>query len=134
MRTWLSISLFLAIGLNAQVAQIKKVPVTATSSASGEEMFKAYCAACHGPSGKGNGPAASALKVPPSDLTQLAHQHGGKYPDTYVVAQLRFAEGPHGSTDMPIWGQLLKSVSGDKGEVDLRIDNLVRYLGSIQAK
>jgi cytochrome c553 len=35
------------------------------------EMFKAYCAACHGDSAKGDGPATPTLKSPPSDLTIL---------------------------------------------------------------
>ena len=51
---------------------VKKVPIQRTSAASGEEMFDAYCAACHGKDGKGNGPAAAELKMPPPDLTTLA--------------------------------------------------------------
>lgn len=36
--------------------------------------FKSYCAACHGPKGKGNGPAAVALDPRPADLTKTAFQ------------------------------------------------------------
>jgi len=36
---------------------IKKAPVPVTSAASGEEMFKTYCAVCHGKDGKGDGPS-----------------------------------------------------------------------------
>ena len=51
---------------------IKHVPVKVTSAASGKEMYVSYCAVCHGTDGKGNGPAASALKTPPTDLTMLS--------------------------------------------------------------
>ena len=47
---------------------IQHATVKPTSPASGQEMYKAYCAVCHGTDGKGGGPAASALKVPPPTL------------------------------------------------------------------
>ena len=50
---------------------IKHVPVKATNAASGQEMYTNYCAVCHGTDGKGGGPAASALKEAPADLTAL---------------------------------------------------------------
>ncbi len=44
----------------------------------GAQVFAAYCAVCHGPAGKGDGPAAAALAPPPSDLTgpRPAHLRG----------------------------------------------------------
>jgi putative copper export protein/mono/diheme cytochrome c family protein len=45
------------------------VPYTAESIARGASLYPANCAACHGPAGRGDGPAAAALKVPPADLT-----------------------------------------------------------------
>lgn len=55
---------------------IKHVPVKQTNASSGHEMFNSYCAVCHGTDGKGAGPASSALKVPPTDLTQLSAKNG----------------------------------------------------------
>ena len=52
--------------------KIEHATVPATSPASGQEMFMSYCAPCHGKEGKGNGPAAGALKISPIDLTALA--------------------------------------------------------------
>jgi cytochrome c553 len=68
---------------------LKHVPITNTPSNSGKEMFNMYCAVCHGTDGKGNGPAASAMKTPPIDLTALAQNNGGKYPSARVSAVLR---------------------------------------------
>src|SRR6266568_4359596 len=65
---------------------VKHVTITHTASNSGKEMFNSYCAVCHGKDGKGNGPAASAMKTPPTDLTLLAQKDGGKYPASHVAA------------------------------------------------
>jgi mono/diheme cytochrome c family protein len=117
--------------------EIKHVPVTPTSAASGQDMYKSYCAACHGTEGKGNGPAASALKVPPPDLTALAAKNGGKYPTMHVISVIRGEEplSAHGSKEMPIWGKLFWSMSGGhEAEVQQRVSNLNSYLESLQKK
>ena len=100
-------------------------------------MFSSYCAVCHGKDGKGNGPAASAMKTPPSDLTALAQKNGGKYPSAHVAAVIGGQETnpAHGSKDMPMWGQLFSSISeGHEAQVQQRIANLVKYIESLQAK
>ncbi|MGD0507073.1 MAG: c-type cytochrome [Terriglobales bacterium] len=116
---------------------IKHVPVQATSPVSGKEMYTAYCAVCHGTDGKGGGPAASALKVPPTDLSLLSKNNGGKYPSMKVLSSIR-GEGAlpaHGSKDMPVWGSLFWSMSGGhEGEVQQRATNLNRYIETLQAK
>jgi mono/diheme cytochrome c family protein len=135
MRTCCFVILLSALALRAQDKEIKKVSVEPTQMSSGQEMFKTYCATCHGPGGKGDGPAATSLKKPPADLTQLSRKHDGKFPDAYVAAKLRNVEQPvHGSKEMPVWGPLLSSVSRDTAETQLRINNIVAYIGSIQAK
>ena len=116
---------------------VKHVPITNTPSNSGKEMFNSYCAVCHGKDAKGNGPAASAMKTPPTDLTTLAQKEGGKYPAAHVAAVIRGqASTPsHGSPDMPIWGPLFSSLSqGRPGVVQQRITNLVTYIEGLQAK
>jgi mono/diheme cytochrome c family protein len=117
--------------------KIEKTPIQHTSPASGKEMFDSYCAACHGADAKGTGPAASALKVPPPDLTTLAKRHDGKFPEAYVANILRSGTSApaHGSSDMPIWGPLFRTVSGsDQAVVNMRISNLTRHLESLQSK
>jgi mono/diheme cytochrome c family protein len=121
----------------AQDTTIKKAPIKATNPASGAEMYKQYCAVCHGTGAKGDGPAASALKVTPPDLTGLAKRHDGKFPDDYVVNVLRNgAKAPaHGTAEMPIWGPLFATMSGgDQAQVTMRISNLTKYLKSLQQK
>jgi mono/diheme cytochrome c family protein len=122
----------------AQTApSVKHVPITNTPSNSGKEMFNSYCAVCHGKDGMGNGPAASAMKTPPTDLTLLAKKDGGKYPSSHVAAVIKGqATTPsHGSQDMPVWGPLFSSISqGHEGQVQQRITNLVTYIESLQAK
>jgi len=121
--------------MQAQDKHIQKVPITPTSAASGRQMFNTYCAACHGTDAKGDGPAASALKRTPADLTQLSVKNGGKFPENHVTAVIRTSESPvHGSREMPVWGPLLSSISSSDGEVQLRISNLVRYIASVQVK
>jgi len=120
--------------LSAQEKQIKKVPMSPTSIDSGKDMFGHYCAACHGPGGKGDGPAASSFKKAPRDLTRLTHDNGGKFPSASVSATLSLEECcVHGSKVMPVWGPLLSSVSRNQAEVQLRISNLVKYVESLQA-
>jgi mono/diheme cytochrome c family protein len=124
-------------GLLAQTPpKVKTVPIQPTSATSGKEMFVAYCAACHGPDGRGNGPAASALKKPPADLTRLAANNGGKYPDLKVADTLSAKDVPaHGSQEMPVWGNLFKTLgSGRNDQVQLRITNLTSYIKSIQVQ
>ncbi len=116
---------------------VKHVPITNAPSNSGKEMFNSYCAVCHGKDGKGNGPAASAMKTAPSDLALLAQKSGGKYPAAHVAAVIKGqAETPsHGSQEMPVWGPLFSSISqGHEGQVQQRITNLVTYIESLQAK
>lgn len=129
--------LSLAAGAQEAKKTIKHVPVTATSPTSGQEMYKAYCAVCHGSDGKGNGPAASALKVPATDLTAMAKNNGGQFPEMKVVSIIR-GEGnlaAHGTREMPVWGQLFWTMShGHEGEVQQRVSNLTKYIESMQAK
>jgi mono/diheme cytochrome c family protein len=122
---------------NAPQTTVKHVTAPVTSAASGTEMYKAYCAACHGTDLKGNGPAASAMKVPPTDLTTLSKNNGGKFPTAKVASTIRGeADIPaHGNRDMPVWGKVFWSMShGHEGEVQQRVSNLTRYIESSQAK
>jgi mono/diheme cytochrome c family protein len=116
-------------------AQPKQVPPILLESLTGRESFELYCAPCHGPGGRGDGPVAAALRTPPADLTTLARRHEGRYPRDVVRA---FVTGSgralpaHGTSEMPVWGALFRALEPD-ARARVRIDNLVTYIESIQA-
>ena len=120
---------------SAEQKEVKKVPVTPTRPDSAVDMFKTYCASCHGVDGKGHGPAADALKVPPADLTVMKQKNGGKFPAAKVTRVIEGAEAipAHGSSDMPTWGPIFHSLDpGNAALTKLRIANLTKYLESMQ--
>jgi mono/diheme cytochrome c family protein len=102
---------------------------------SGKQMYKQYCAACHGSEAKGQGPLAVVLKVPAPDLTTLAKRHDGKFPYEYVSNVLEFGPGfpSHGSADMPTWGPIFRYHDRQNERiVKQRIKNLCDYLATLQ--
>lgn len=120
---------------------VKRVPAKQNFVVSGKEMFQTYCSPCHGQSGKGDGPAGPAMRVPPPDLTKLTAKHNGVFPEAEVAEALR--EGPtatpttpaHGSQTMPVWGPVFRSMNPQNSAMtNLRIHNLVEYVRSIQEK
>jgi mono/diheme cytochrome c family protein len=113
----------------------KQLPYT--SAESGAETYREYCASCHGKDGKGDGPAAGALKVRLPDLATLAKRKRGRFPAGDVYQVIKWGGGimGHGSKEMPVWGRAFMPVSGrGEQEVDQRIKSLVRYLESMQVK
>ena len=115
---------------------IKHVAIKATSP-DGAEMFKEYCAVCHGMTGEGNGPAAAALKKVPGNLTRLSERNNGKFPSNHVTAVIEGRDGvdAHGTREMPIWGSLFRSLESGANpniQAELRIHNLTKYVESIQ--
>ena len=108
--------------------------------------FRNSCAVCHGLDGQGNGPMAVLIKVKPPDLTSLAARNGGTFPFDYVMRVIdgRAAIGPHGTRDMPVWGDrymrdfpkthMQESYRSKTAEplVRARILELTYYLQSIQ--
>lgn len=123
-----------AVLMQAQT-KIRQTPISPTSPASGEQMFMTYCASCHGKDGKGTGPAAPALKKAPTDLTVLSKNNGGKFPGNavYVAIGGTFSVSAHGSSEMPVWGEVFGR-SGTDAQAKLRLTNLTKYIESIQAK
>jgi mono/diheme cytochrome c family protein len=102
-RPILILALFFApLCTNAQHDKSKAKPATTSANtAAGRETFLKYCASCHGTTGKGDGPAAFAMKRPPRDLTAVAKRHEGKFPEGYIGALLKFGRNlaAHGSDE-----------------------------------
>lgn len=77
------------------------LPATEAVQLAGEATFQQTCAACHGPTGRGDGPAAAALEFKPADLRADHVQglsDGGLY---YIVTHGRIERG------MPAWEDAL---------------------------
>lgn len=102
------------------------------------------CAQCHGMDGKGGGPIASYLTTSLPDLTQLQKNNGGVFPvtDVYALIDGSGAMGPHGTREMPAWGNRYSidaepQLSMDFGVnretyVRTRILALIEHLASLQ--
>jgi len=125
---------FAVTGFTQEKGTIKHIQAPSTDPASGVEMYRAYCAVCHGVDGKGNGPAAPALRIAPTDLTLLSRTNGGKFPD-FKVSNIIRGDGSvvaHGSREMPMWGDVFREMNRDESKVTLRVHNLTQYIGSLQ--
>lgn len=99
----------------------------------GKDLYMLRCASCHGEGGKGDGPAAVALKNPPADLTRIRKNHGGTFPRAAVM-QFIDGERPvpaHGPRHMPVWGEVFRRERSES-EARMRVFALTAFLESIQ--
>ena len=106
-------------------------------SMAGGDLFRFYCASCHGREGKGDGPVASALNRRPPDLTTIARRNGGRFPTDRVEGFVTGNREPtlaHGSADMPVWGPIFQALDPQDRMNRIRIENVVAFIESIQAK
>lgn len=88
------------------------LPNTPAVVSAGQTVFKQHCVACHGSSGRGDGPAAGGLPATPANLRLLDKKLEG-------LIAMRIARGGNG---MPAWEGVLK---------DEEIWQLTRYIKSI---
>ena len=99
----------------------------------GRALFVRYCVSCHGSSGKGDGPAAPALKSPMPDLSEISQKYGGFRPDsvaTYIDGEK--AGSAHGSREMPVWGSRLRDEKRGDAAAFGDIYALTKYLQTLQ--
>lgn len=103
----------------------------------GSDLYRTYCAVCHGRAGRGDGPLADQMKTRPPELTRYAQRNGGVFPSA-LVARIIDGRNPlpgHGGPEMPVWGDVFRTTRGaDDATVKARIDALVTYLESLQVK
>ena len=102
----------------------------------GRDLFKSYCASCHGKTGQGDGSLAEHLRTPPANLTEISKRNGGVFPFALVVKIIdgRKPVSGHGGADMPAWGDAFEKSAGGLTEeaVKRRIQGLAHFLWSIQ--
>ncbi len=138
------LALILSATLVLGDTEIQKAPITWQQAAlsDGEVLYAELCAVCHGVAGKGDGPAAPALKVQLSDLSMLAADNDGVFPaervEKIITGDLRVTA--HGTADMPVWGRMFESLRPDHKPVQRwafarsRVYNLTEYLKTLQAE
>ncbi len=116
----------------AKTPTLKREPAKNTASNNGQEMFQSYCAPCHGKAGKGDGPAAAALKTKPADLSTVAQRHGGTFSMKDFEDKINGAAiAAHGTGEMPVWGPIFRDLPGND---KLRVYNLKTYIDGLQTK
>ena len=126
-----------AAGAQIERENTPTVPVM-MDSVYAPDVFRLYCAPCHGRDGKGGGPVATALKTRPPNLTEIARRNGGVFPkarvEEFVTNGGAKPSPAHGSVEMPVWGPTFRSLDPSDARVRMRIGNLVDYLESIQTE
>lgn len=83
----------------SRIPQRSPIPPTEQSLQVGLRLYRAHCAVCHGPEGRGDGPAAASLIPRPADLRRTAQM-------TDAVLYTRITEGLPG-TAMPAFRDVL---------------------------
>ena len=101
----------------------------------GADLYRTHCASCHGREGRGNGPVAASMRKPPPDLTQLSRRNGGLFPEARIrrIVDGREVES-HGTRDMPVWGDIFKTIADGDADVPSRILAIVRHVESMQLR
>ncbi|MEK6717922.1 MAG: cytochrome c [candidate division NC10 bacterium] len=110
-----------ALGLALTVGILFQGLASGADVAKGKATYDQLCAGCHGPTGKGDGPAAASLNPKPRDLSDKTYARSLK--DAYLV-EITTNGGPavKKSPLMPAMGKTLK---------DDQIKDLVAYLRSL---
>lgn len=120
------------------VRYLESLQVSATGASDpGAQLFKDYCASCHGAAARGDGPVAAHLRKAPPDLTQYSARNAGVFPSERLRQIIDGTGiGAHGTREMPVWGDAFRAArEGLSAEAaERRIDAIVRYLGLIQAR
>lgn len=99
----------------------------------GQAEYLRYCSACHGEDADGNGPVSNVLTPDPPALTSLRAKFGNPLSTRFV----EFVSGAtmpraHGTSDMPVWGRVLRDKAGDDLEAVEILWKITRYLDQIQ--
>ena len=94
---------------------------SAGDAARGKQKYQELCGACHGQSGKGDGPTAAVLPVKPRDHTDADYM--GKLTDQQIFNTIKQGgEAVGKSPIMPKWGGILS---------DQQIEDIVVYIRTL---
>lgn len=73
---------------NTATADRQANPTSGAATARGDTLYQVYCAVCHGPTGRGDGPVGPRVAAPPL-LTESARGRS----DGYLYSILRYGRG-----------------------------------------
>ncbi|GBD39020.1 hypothetical protein HRbin37_01282 [bacterium HR37] len=105
-------------GLKEEVKSMVVATNTAGDPSKGKEKFEQICASCHGPEGKGDGPAAAALEPKPRDLSDASYV--STLSDEHLFKVIKEGGAAVGKSPlMPAWGNTLSD--GD-------INNVIAFI------
>lgn len=105
---------------------------------SGADLYRRFCASCHGVEGRGDGPVATTLRVEVPDLTLTASRARGSDPRDRIVRIIdgRYIIGAHGTRIMPVWGEDLSRLELGNPDAErsaqVIIGRLADYVTSLQ--
>jgi mono/diheme cytochrome c family protein len=116
---WWTLSVTLGIFTLVMVAS-----GAAGNAAKGKTKYQELCVACHGASGKGDGPAAAGLQTKPRNHTDAAYMN--KLKDQQIIDIIKKGGQAVGKSPlMPPWGSQLK---------DQEVVDLVAYIRTLAKK
>ena len=112
-------------------------PLLPEEIADGRVDYENNCMNCHGIAGKGDGPWADYMTLPPPDLTAIAERNDGTFPyyRIYTIIEKGRESPEHSFTSMPKWGEMFAeepSAFFTDTAVEGRLLDLLDYLQSIQ--
>jgi mono/diheme cytochrome c family protein len=105
---------------------------------SGEDLYRRFCASCHGLEGRGNGPVATSLRVEVPDLTRTASRSRSADQLDRIIRIIdgRSIIGAHGTRIMPVWGEDLARLELGNPDAERSaqtiIGRLAEYVISLQ--
>jgi len=101
--------------------KFQKQEITEGNIENGEKLFSNSCAACHGVSGKGDGPAAVTMKPRPKNLND--YEYMKNLTDEELFNGIKYGGASVGKSPfMPAWGSTLS---------DQEIIDIILYLRSL---
>jgi len=117
------------VAFAALAVLLAPISALAGDAAAGKSKYDMFCASCHGPTGKGDGPVAVAIKPPPRDFSEGAFKFdtddsgepGSDADLKNVIANGAAKYG--GNMMMAAWGGTM---------TDADVDNVVAYIRSLK--
>ena len=133
------------IGVATMANAQQKTDEGVGSTQLGKYEYDSYCAACHGPTGKGDGFYSLMLerKIKVANLSELSKNNGGVFPFSRVYETIdgRREIQAHGTREMPIWGRSFSNEGvrlnpsyDPEAYTRAKILALIEYVYGMQAK